>query len=279
MSDGPQSNRGRKPDELLAKLAVKFQGPDGKPSWKCIAPKCLHTAKGNFQQSRILKHSVSCKHLREYDRDAYDHAIRTAVGGSLGARREARRLEALETASSTIPAQVTGKPLTHASATTTGGSGNLISPDGTLNVATLRAEGAKRKSEQNEIFQDDVDLIIVRLICVRGLVPNIIDTPEWKELMQKLNGIYQPTSGDAFRDVHIPNEAAFVRDEQIKLLKKEENLTLTFDGMTTRKQESFYTAHATTPARDTYFLDGHEGSGEHHNTEWIVDKLLTVCLS
>ena len=97
--------------------------------------------------------------------------------------------------------------------------------------------------------------------------------------MRKLNGIYQPTSGDAFRDLHIPNEAAFVRNKQIELLKKEENLTLTFDGTTTRKQESFYTAHATTPARDTYFLDGHEGSGEHHNTELIVDKLLTVCLS
>ena len=102
--------------------------------------------------------------MREYDRDAYDHATRTAVGGSLGARREARRLEAMETVSSLIPAQVTGEPLTHASATTTGGSSDLISPDGTLNIATLRAEGAKTKSEQNEIFQVEVDLIIVRLV-------------------------------------------------------------------------------------------------------------------
>ena len=86
------------------------------------------------------------------------------------------------------------------------------------------------------------------LICVQGLVPNLVDSPEWKELMQKLNGIYKPTSGDTFCDGYIPKEAAFVRNSQINLLKKEENLTLTFDGTTIRRQESFYTAHATTPA-------------------------------
>jgi hypothetical protein len=42
-------------------------------------------------------------------------------------------------------------------------------------------------------FQNSVDHIIMRLICVRGLVPNLIDSPEWKELMNKLNGIYKPS--------------------------------------------------------------------------------------
>jgi hypothetical protein len=183
----------------------------------------------------------------------------------LGARLEA---------AGSIP-EVPGKP--HAGATSLVGSSNLISPEGTLNMATLRAEGAKAKALSHRKFQEEVDHIIMRLICVRGLVPNVIDSPEWKELMLKLNGIYKPTSGDVFRDQHIPKEAAFVRNRQIEILKKEENLTLTFDGTTIRKPESFYTAHATTPLRATYFLDGHGGTGEHHNTEWIVDKLLKVC--
>lgn len=97
-------------------------------------------------------------------------------------------------------------------------------------------------------YQDEVDHIIMRLICVRRLVPNLIDSFEWKELMQKLSGTYKPTSGDTFFDKHIPKEGAFVRNHQIEILKKEENLTLTFNGTTTRKLHSFYTAHATTPA-------------------------------
>ena len=91
----------------------------------------------------------------------------------------------------------------------------------------------------------------------------------------KLSRIYKPTS-DTFRDSYISKEAAFVCNSQIDLLKKEENLTLTFDGTTIRKQGSLYMAHATTPAWDTYFLDGNEGTGEHHNAEWIMDKLLKV---
>jgi len=168
---------------------------------------------------------------------------------------------------------------THAGATFLVGSSNLISPEGTFNMATLRAEGAKVKAQSHKKFHEEIDHIIMQLICVQGLVPNVIDSPEWKELMMKLNGIYKPTSGDVFRDQHIPKEAAFIRNRQIEILKKEENLTLTFDGTTIRKQESFYTAHATMPTRDTYFLDGHEGTGERHNTDWVIDKLLKVGLS
>lgn len=187
------------------------------------------------------------------------------MGASLGARLQVSEASVSDT--NLIPNTVVS-------------SSDLISPPsqghGTLNIATLRAEGAKIKAQSHQKFQEEVDLLIVRLICVRGLVPNVIDSPEWKELMQKLNGIYRPTSSNVFCDKYIPSEASFVRKSQIEILKKEENLTLTFDGTTSRRQESFYTAHATTPARETYFLDGHEGTGEHHDTAWIMDKLLKV---
>jgi hypothetical protein len=252
---------------LLAKLVIKSEGTDGKALWKCVAPNCSKVAKGNPQQSRVLKHSATCTHLRDYDRHAYDLANKGAAGGSLAAQ-----LEASASLPSIQPALATG----NTSAVFTVGPSNLISPEGTLNMATLRVEGAKVKAQSRQKYQDEVDHIIMRLICVRGLVPNLIDSPEWKELMQKLSGTYKPTSGDTFRDKHIPREAAFVRNRQIEILKKEENLTLTFDGTTTRKPDSFYTAHATTPTRNTYFLDGHQGTGEHHDTKWVVDKLLKV---
>lgn len=97
---------------------------------------------------------------------------------------------------------------------------------------TLKAEGMKNKANSHKKFHQEVDHIIMQLICVQGLVPNLINSTKWKELMQKLNGIYKPTSGDSFSDSYIPKKAAFVCNSQINLLKKEENLTLTFDGMT-----------------------------------------------
>ena len=94
--------------------------------------------------------------------------------------------------------------------------------------------------------------------------------------MQKLNGIYKPSSSDLFCDTFIPQEAVFVQSEQIELLKAEEDLTLTFDGTTIRINESFYTAHVTTPSWRSFFLDGHKGSGESHNRKWITDNLMKV---
>ena len=116
----------------------------------------------------------------------------------------------------------------------------------------------------------------MQLICVHGLVPNVLDSPEWKELMNKLNGTYKPSSSDAFHDSFIPQEAVFVQNKQIELLKGEEDLTLTFDGTTICNNESFYTAHATTPSQRSFFLDGHERSGELHNRKWITDNLMKV---
>jgi hypothetical protein len=60
------------------------------------------------------------------------------------------------------------------------------------------------------------------------------------------------------------------------VLQKEQNLTLTFDGNSTRKPQSVYTVHITTKNRDSYFVDGYEGSDERHMAAWIKDKVLKV---
>lgn len=151
-----------------------------------------------------------------------------------------------------------------------------VKGQGTLDLGMYRACGKKDKDEQQKLFQAKVDHVIMRLICVRGLIPHIIDSPEWKELMGLLNGVYHPTPSDAFSDKHIPSEAVFVREKQIEILRKIDNLTLTFDGNTTRKPHSIYTVHATTPTRVTYFLGAHEGSSERHTQEWVTNKLRHV---
>lgn len=196
--------------------------------------------------------------------DAFQNAVNASLAGSLGAQLEA-------------PSKPDTYQLPESSKLqATFSDPGPITRQGTLNLTPLRIAGKKARAEDTKKFQNSVDHIIMRLICVRGLVPNVLDSPEWKELMNKLNGMYKPSSSDAFRDTFIPQEAVFVQTKQVELLKTEEDLTLTFDGTTIRSNESFYTAHATTPSRRSFFLDGHEGSGESHNRKWITDNLMKV---
>ena len=148
-----------------------------------------------------------------------------------------------------------------------------------LDVSAFRAAGKKLKAEERERMQKKIDHAIVRLICVRNPIPHIIDSPEWKEMMTLLDPNYHPTSSDSFVEKYISQEAVYVRERQLERLKEEENLTLTFDGTTIRKPKSFYTAHATTTVRDSYLLDAHEGTGECHDKNWIMDKLLRSALA
>ena len=82
----------------------------------------------------------------------------------------------------------------------------------------------------------------MKLICVAGLVPHVLDSLEWKEFMSIANPKYSITSSDAFEEKIIPDEAAFVCKQVMEILQKEKNLTLTFDGNSTQKPQSVYTA-------------------------------------
>lgn len=86
----------------------------------------------------------------------------------------------------------------------------------------------------------------MKLICVRGLVPNILDAPEWRDLIQLLCPRVH------FLDKIIPQEAVYVRDRTIKLLQDLDYLVLTFDGTGTRKPEGLYTTHVTKKERTSY---------------------------
>jgi hypothetical protein len=72
-------------------------------------------------------------------------------------------------------------------------------------------------------------------------------------------------------------EAAYVRKQIVDRLKQERNLTLTFDGNSTRKPQSVYTMHVMTQDRTSYLVEGFEGSDERHTATWVKDKVLKVC--
>lgn len=86
-------------------------------------------------------------------------------------------------------------------------------------------------------------------------------------------------SGSTIADSFITTEAAYVRSESIKKLSKLQNLTLSFDGGTTRSGESVYTVHVTDPLkREAYLIEGNEETGVSHTAEHIQDILNKVCM-
>ena len=227
-----------------------------KMSYKCIVPGCGLTRKGAPQESRVLKHASKCSHLPV---TLKHEAAEASRDGSLGA------LLQVADASDVSATQVHGGPA------------KVRKTQSSLDVAQCREAGKKKVEADRQVFQKKVDHVIMRLICVRGLVPNVIDSSEWKELMATLNPKYHPTSSDTFSDNFIPKEAAFVHHQQLKKLSEHDNLTLTFDGTSTRKPQSLYTVHATTPDWVVYFLDGYEDSLARHTVGWVKDKIFKVC--
>ncbi|EKM79604.1 hypothetical protein AGABI1DRAFT_128748 [Agaricus bisporus var. burnettii JB137-S8] len=216
---------------LLARLITKHVREQGKRYFSCVA--CSMQRKGNASLDRAVKHALKCKKLEKYDKQLLLDVKAYAGESSLGAQLE--DLEETEFGETINGRKKTG-----------------------LDVAQLRAVGKQKEKKNWEIFQSRVDHAIMRLICVRGLVPNVIDSPEWKDLFALLNNNIRPTSSSTFADKIIPQEAAFVRERMVKLLRDSNNLTLSFDGSSTRHPESFYTTHITTPERVAYFLDGLE---------------------
>ena len=56
-----------------------------------------------------------------------------------------------------------------------------------------------------------VNFIIVKLICINSLVPRILNSDEWEELMNALNPKCKVTGSDKFEHLYIPNEVQHVQ--------------------------------------------------------------------
>ena len=254
-SNARKSGPGRPQKSLISSLTIKYRHSDtGKDYYGCVAKGCYWYRAGNAQVSRVSKHAMSCRYLSSNLKElAKDYAAQSSLGATLDS-------------STTSSADIGSIKPTNSRASRL--TGTAVPSEKSI---TLDFTNAGRKQ-----LQAKLDHCIMKLICVSGLMPRVLDSPEWKEFMATANPKYHPTPSDKFEEEIIPNEAAFVRKQVVEILQKEENLTLTFDGNSTRKPQSVYTVHITTKDRDSYFLDGYEGSDEHHTAAWIKDKVLKV---
>ncbi|KAL0564676.1 hypothetical protein V5O48_017368 [Marasmius crinis-equi] len=125
-----------------------------------------------------------------------------------------------------------------------------------------------------EELKRKIDFLILKLICVTGICPSVVDWDEWKDMWAIGNPRYKPTGSTTFTDKYISQESSQVHKQTVKILRGYENNTLTFDGNDTRGCESVYTTHFTTPDWQTFLFHGYEGTGEHHTAEWVKGKIV-----
>lgn len=242
----------------MAQLVITGTDKDGSKAYWCIAEGCSWMKKGNKAEDRVQAHASNCTFLQKSESEEHWNLWRLAneaQGSSLlGAKLQER--EAEKSASMLKKTKATNAP-----------SNPAVDPKQPSVLEAAREAGkqkaAKKKSDANEKLQQDVDHLIMRLICVRGLVPHIIDTPEWKELLTKLNPDIHMTSSSMFVDNLIPKEAIFICSGQEKRIKQSPYSTISFDGTNTQLN-SIYLLHATTATRESFFIDAYIGSDACH---------------
>ncbi|KEP46915.1 DUF659 family protein [Rhizoctonia solani 123E] len=137
----------------------------------------------------------------------------------------------------------------------------------TTSVSLLTTEEIRQKEER-------VNHALLKWLCDRLIPPSAVDCLRWREFVAALDDNVSTASGSTISDNFITTEAAYIRKESVGLLSKSNNLTLSYDGGTTRGHESVYTVHATVPStRYAYLLDGSEASGVSHTAEHLCRVL------
>jgi len=124
-----------------------------------------------------------------------------------------------------------------------------------------------------------INQAVLNFICSTAIPPTIVDTIEWKSLINILDSSVTTYSSTSFVDTFIPSKAARITEEDIKMLTKIKNLTISYDGGTTKAVESIYTIHVSTPrTRQAYLIEGSKASGVSHTGTQIAEELFKVRL-
>ena len=247
--DTPKSGLGRKTNLAAERLSVACMHVGTKKNyWRCVAPECKHFQAGNRQLSRILLHAMACSRLLpELKAFANDTAISV---NSLGTKVIPKKIQ--------VDTEV---GVQHKKA--------RIVQETLANVAITTGQAK---------YQDKVNHAIVELFAVSGVPAKVLDSLQWRKFIEVATRSKCNSPSSTMLTVKlIPAEAALVRKYQTDFLRTCVNLTLTFDGGSTRKPCSVYTLHITTAERETFFMEGHDATDERHTAEYIAGLATKVC--
>ena len=242
-----KKGKGRNAMDETQRLSIAYMHTKTrKLYWGCIAPECNHLRAGNRQLSRILVHAMGCPYLPpELKNLANDTAVNQHAPGIKVNPKQIRTDTENQGAPHKKPKTIQGT------------------------ITDIAVTTGKIK------YQDEVDLAIVQLFAANGIPANVLDSPQWKKFVEVVSHSKgnSPSSTTLTKKL-IPAEAALVRKYQTEFLQTCANLTLTFDGGSTRKPSSVYTIHITTAERETFFMEGYDATDERHTAEYL-GKLIT----
>ncbi|KAG8689058.1 hypothetical protein FRC11_004218 [Ceratobasidium sp. 423] len=246
------NSRGRKPDPLLDQLTEFVEAisdPEVK-RWRCSASAagCPHSQADPRSSLRVFGHAIECSYLSP---ELVERAAQACIDRSLGAQIDALNAEKATNNAST--------------------SGDKSSQPSVYDVAS-----AAGRDQRNLRF----NYLVLKSFCMLHLPPTIIDSPSWKALIQFLDPHINSKSGNHLAHALIPAEATRVRQLSIQALRKHRDCTISFDGATSRRNQSIYTVHVTTPdTRDAHLIHGHSATGKSHTGEHLKDMLFKVGLT
>ena len=239
--------------DLLLRRCYLLSDPKQKVMYRCVADDCGHTL-ANRGVRRTIKHAMECEKL--------DAALKERAFEEVAPFAPSNRLEAT---------------LSHDDKMAVDADDNRVeesAKDGsepTDTFKSFRAKGTKQR-------QAAADLAIVKLFCVAGLPTYLATYPEWHNVLTTLWPAYKPADRTKLEDVQIVAEAAFVRKKMLDILRAEQDLTVSYDGGTSRGREAFWTIHVSTSDHRVYFVAGREATRESHTGQWIRNTVNTVSI-
>ena len=117
------------------------------------------------------------------------------------------------------------------------------------------------KAEARKMRGLKINQAILNLICGTGIPPTIVNIDKWKNVISTIDNAITVYGSTSFIDTYILGEAAWITEEDIQMLLKIKNLTISYDGGTTKVVESIYTIHVTPPqSQQAYLIEGSEAS-------------------
>lgn len=271
---GPKGRGGRPGLNLLDDVSqyTRFLNPSAgiklSFGYRCKGAErgCATNWSGPRNSARVLAHASSCEKLPpEVIQRVNEHLASRSLSAKLG---HITNFQSETTSKASSSQAILDAPNVSPANSLSGLSTASIKQRSVLEIA--RQAGRDKKYDQ-------LDHDAMSFFVVNGIPPTNADSPEWKEMWQHAVPGYKPVSSTTLTNIHIPREASYVRSQVLAYLRTQDGLTLSFDGNTTRRVDSVYTAHVSTQERRVFLWDGNSTSAESHTAEHIANFLIEVC--